>query len=115
MVRFAWRAYPSGVTTEVNAGGRALVDPPESIGHPGVAKATGANNSTNSMFALLKGIASGLSVPDGTGAATVNSRPPHYGDGLHTLGERSDAKATNTTGAWSLMALLKGIADQVGV
>jgi hypothetical protein len=109
----AWRAYPSGFTTEINAVGRTVVDPMESIGHPGVAKAT-AINTTNSAFAYLKGIASQLGTADGTGAGAVNSRPPLFNDMLRVLGERSDPPATDT-GSWSAISLLKGIAAGVGV
>lgn len=115
MVQFGWRAYPSGRTTKVNKARRTVVDPTESIGSPGVAKATGANNSTNTAFALLKGICSGLAVPDGIGGAVVRSRPPEAYDLGRLVGLRSDTKATDTTSNWSLISLLKGIAFTVGV
>lgn len=108
-----WRAYPSRVTTGINDVGRTVVDPVESIGHPGVAKATSVN-ATNSAFAYLKGIASRLGVADGTGAGVVNTRPPLFSDLLLALGERSDPPATDT-GRWTVVSILKGIATEVGV
>jgi hypothetical protein len=113
MVRFAWRAYPSAVTTGVNDIPRTVVDPTESLGHPGVAKATGANNSTNTAFALLKGICSGLAVSDGSASDVVRTRPPEAHDIGRLVGSKSDPAATDT-GTWSLISVLKGIAFEVG-
>jgi hypothetical protein len=113
MVRFAWRAYPSGQTTEVNSIPNTVVDPTESLGHPGVAKATGANNSTNTAFALLKGICANLAVSDGAVTDTVRSRPPESHDIGRLVGSKGDPVATDT-GTWSLISILKGIANQVG-
>jgi hypothetical protein len=113
MVRFAWRAYPSAVTTGVNDIPRTVVDPTESLGHPGVAKATEIN-ATNTAFAYLKGMASILSgVPDGTGQGIVNVRPPEFNDLLLTIGERGDPRATDASSA-TLISLLKGIAGHFG-
>jgi hypothetical protein len=113
MVRFAWRAYPSAVTTGVNDIPRTVVEPTESLGYPGVAKATGANNSTNTAFALLKGICAGLAVADGSVSDTVRTRPPEAYDIGRLVGSKGDPVATDT-GTWSLVSVLKGIADQLG-
>lgn len=113
-VQHPWQSYPSGFSSNVDALERTHVDPWESIGQPSDAKAT-AVNSTNSMFAYLKGIAAELGVPDGSGAGVVNTRAKGYSSDLDlTIGDKSDAPATST-GAFSGLAFLKGIARAVGV
>lgn len=104
----AWKAYPSAITTGVNSAGRTLVDPPESIGSPGDAAATDVTVE-NSAFALLKGICRELGIPTGSGDGDVNTSPKLYRDPLATLGEMSDAAATDVEHA-SAISLLKGIA-----
>lgn len=109
----SWQAYPSAVTTGVNSIPDTVVDPPESIGTPGDAVATSVN-STNSAFAMLKGICSGLGVPAGSGGAVVNTYPKIFGDPLVTLGEMDDPPATDT-GRWSAISLMKGILVGLGI
>lgn len=109
-----WRAYPSGFTTGVNALPDAVVDPVESIGLPSDARAT-ANNDTNSFLSILKGIAASLGVSAGDGSGTTNTAPKVFGDLEVTLGQSSDAIATDNTGRWSAMSLLKAAAGAVGI
>jgi hypothetical protein len=110
-----WQAYPSRISTGVNGLPDTYIDAPESIGSPADAKAT-ANNSTNSAFALLKGMCSELSVADGSGAGVTNTAPKVYGDPLVTLGEMSDGAATGSAAqSFSAISLLKGILAQAGL
>lgn len=110
----AWQAFPSGVASNgVNAVDRTWVDPPESIGQPIDSPATSVS-AENSAFALLKGIASELGVPAGTGAGDINNNSKVYGDPLETLGEMSDPPATGT-GRNSAISLMKGILTNAGL
>jgi hypothetical protein len=109
----AWQAYPSAISTGVNAADRTLVDPGETIGLPSDRPATDVDEE-NSAFALLKGIARGLGVPAGSGDAVVNNNRKVFGDPLATLGEMSDAAATDTDRG-SAISLLKGIVAVTGV
>lgn len=102
-----WQAYPSRVTTEVNSLPDTVVDGYESIGSPRDAAAT-ENNSTNSVFALLKGCCDGLGVPVGSGTGTTNTTPKVFHDSTLALGEMSDAAATDD-GTHSAIAFMKGI------
>lgn len=67
-----WQAYPSRVTTGVNSLPNTYVDGVESVGSPRDAAATEIN-STNSMFAVLKGICACLDVPAGSGSGLTNT------------------------------------------
>jgi hypothetical protein len=108
-----WQAYPSRVTTEVNSLPNTVIDGVESVGSPRDAAAT-ENNSTNSMFALLKGACAGLGVPAGSGAGMTNTSPKVFQEPVMALGEMSDAPATDT-GAHSAIALMKGILSSAGI
>ena len=103
----AWRAYPSRVTTEVNSLPDTVIDGYESIGSPRDAAAT-ASNSTNSVFALLKGCCAGLGIPAGDGSGITNTAPKILHEPELALGEMGDARATDT-GTHSAIAFLKGI------
>ena len=105
-----WQAYPSRITTEVNSLPDWFIDGVESIGSPRDAAAT-VNNSTNSFFALLKGIAAGFAVPTGSGAGDVNTSPKVFGHLRATLGMVSDGPAPAAAGSYSAISLLKGILD----
>ena len=72
-------------------------------------------NAENSAFALLKGIASLLGVPTGSGAADINDNGKVYPDPLATLGDRTDAAATVAADPNSAIAMLKGIAGELGL
>jgi hypothetical protein len=108
-----WQAYPSRVTTEVNSLPNTFIDGYESVGSPRDAAAT-ENNSTNSVFALLKGCCAGLGVPAGVGAGITNTTPKVYQEPELALGEISDARATDT-GTHSAIAFLKGILSFGGI
>jgi hypothetical protein len=109
----AWRAYPSRVTTEVNSLPNTVIDGYESVGSPRDAAATGTN-STNSVFALLKGCCAELGVPAGSGAGMTNTTPKVFQYPELALGEMSDAPADDT-GTRSAIALMKGILRVTGV
>ncbi|MCL4712169.1 MAG: hypothetical protein KJZ73_13080 [Pseudorhodoplanes sp.] len=108
-----WRSYPSAMTNGVNDYDRTVVDPVESIGTPGDARAT-SNNSTNSAFALLKGMCTGLGLPDDSGAV-VNTSQKVFGSPLTTLGDMDDAPATSPDGRWSAISLMKGLLSTGGL
>lgn len=103
----AWRAYPSRVTTEVNSLPDTFIDGYETVGSPRDAAAT-VQNSTNSMFALLKGCCAGLGVPAGSGTGITETTPKIIHEPELALGEMSDARATDT-GTHSAISFLKGI------
>lgn len=108
-----WQAYPSGSTTNTDNTPNTYIDGFESVGSPHDAAAT-AVNSTNSMFALLKGACAGLGVPVGSGSGLTNISPRVFHDPKVTLGEVSDAPAADT-GTHSAIALMKGILSLTGV
>ena len=107
-------SFLSGWSSGIGGTDRTLVEPPESIGKPTDTKAT-AVNTTNSAFAMLKGMADALDVPVGSGSGDVKNHAHLNADPLITLGKKSDPIATNNTGTWSAISLLKGIAAQLGV
>jgi hypothetical protein len=109
-----WRAYPSAVTTEVNSLPDTVIDGIESVGSPRDAAAT-SNNSTNSVFALLKGICDGLGVAAGIGDGMTNTHPKLFDDHELTLGERSDGPAVDAAGTNSSISLMKGILVTAGL
>jgi hypothetical protein len=108
-----WQAYPSRVTTEVNSLPNTVIDGYESIGSPRDAAAI-EQNSTNSMFALLKGCCAGLGVPVGSGAGVTNTTPKVFHDPELALGEMSDTPAADA-GTHSAVAFMKGILVRVGL
>jgi len=108
-----WQSYPSAATTGINSLPDTYIDGFESVGSPLDAAAT-SNNSTNSMFALLKGCCAGLGVPAGSGAGITNTSRKVFHDPERALGEKSDAPSTGT-GTYSAIALLKGILSSAGL
>ena len=108
-----WQAYPSRVTTEVNSLPDTFIDGFESVGSPRDAAAT-ENNSTNSMFALLKGCCAELGVVAGVGTGVTNTTPKIFHEPALALGEMSDTPAIDT-GTHSAIALMKGMLTSVGL
>jgi hypothetical protein len=109
----AWQAYPSRVTTEVNSLPNTVIDGYESVGSPRDAAAT-EQNSTNSMFALLKGCCAGLGIAAGSGTGITNTSPKIYHEPELALGEMSDGPATDD-GTHSAIAFMKGILVRAGL
>lgn len=103
----------SGYVTAVYDESRTFVEPLETIGNPSDAAATDVAVE-NSMFALGKGICAALGIATGSGDAVVNTTPDVYVDLGITLGDRSDAPATDT-GTHSAIAFLKGILAKSGI
>lgn len=111
----AWQAFPSSISTGINAVDRTFVNAPESIGAPGDAAATSAS-AENSAFSLLKGICAGLDVPAGTGDGAVNTSARVFADPVATLGEMDDPAATGSAAQrFTAISLLKGILAQAGI
>jgi hypothetical protein len=71
-------------------------------------------NSTNSVFALLKGCCVGLEIPVGTGDGMTNTTPKVFHEPELALGEMSDIPATDT-GTHSAIAMMKGILALAGI
>lgn len=110
-----WRAYPSRITTGINRLPDTFIEGRESLGSPSDARATGPNNSTHSMFALLKGIAAGLHVPAGSGDGNTNVSAKIFPDPTQTLGEPADAPAVSASDPQSAISLMKGILVSAGL
>jgi hypothetical protein len=106
--------FETGYTTGKNAPARPLVQPDESIGVPHEAPATDVADE-NSAFALLKGMAAALGVPEGSGFADVNDASRVNPDPLATLGSIDDAAATDAAEPNSAISLLKGICAELGL
>lgn len=110
-----WQAFPSAFTNGYRGPADTFIDPVESLGTPADAAAT-EQNSTNSAFALAKGILAKLGVPAGSGTATTNLTPLNFVDAHVALGSMSDPPATgNGSGAWSAISLLKGTLAKAGL
>jgi len=105
--------FPSGWSTGVNGTDRTWVEPPESLGTPADAPAT-EQNETNSAFALAKGILANLGLRD-SDDEPVNTIHKVNPDLLASLGSPNDPPATNATGNWSAISLLKGILSHAGI
>jgi len=104
--------FPSGWSTGKNSTDRTLVEPAESIGTPADAPAT-ENNDTNSAFALLKGMLANLGLRADSDEPEEARR--YNVVSIASLGSPNDPPATNATGNWSAISLLKGILSAAGI
>lgn len=90
-----WQAFPSAIPSNgYNAVNRTFVDRDESVGDPDSAAAA-AISATNSLFSMAKGIGEMVGVPVGTGDAEIDDHPHLMFDPARTLGEPSDAPASD--------------------
>ena len=83
------------------------------IGHANEAAATSISGQ-QSAVALLKAICDELGIATGSGDGAVAGDPNNFDDFQAAMGAPTDSPASDASGAWSAIALAKGVLQHAG-